>query len=250
MTQTSRAVLLFVIAGLLTMPVFAVVSRRRPMDADVARRGATVLLGRWVRDWLMWLIGPLERALLRSGVTPDALNVTGMLFGAAAGVAYARGSLELGGLLVLGGGVCDVLDGRIARARGLAGAYGEFIDSVLDRFAETFTFVGLAWHFAGRPSAAATVAAALGASLLVSYARAKGDAVGVANRGGIMQRAERLVLLAAASIFGAPLARLTGGTPDGVLGLAIAVIALGAFATAAWRTVAIARELKRRGRSG
>jgi len=247
MSTTTIAVLAFVTAGLLTMPVFAVVARGRPMDADVAGRGATPLIGRWVRDWLMWLIAPLERALVRAGVTPDALNIAGMLFGAAAGVAYARASLELGGLLVLAGGVCDVLDGRVARARGVAGAYGEFIDSVLDRFAEAFTFVGLAWHFAGGPTATMIVAAALAGSLLVSYTRAKGDAVGVAIRGGIMQRAERLVLLAAASIFGVPIARLVGDTPDGVLSVALWLIALGAFGTAAWRTVRIAREL--RGRS-
>ena len=59
------------------------------MDADVARRPTTILLGYWVRDWLMWLIRPIEAAMIRTGVSPDVLNLTGVVFGAAAGIAFA-----------------------------------------------------------------------------------------------------------------------------------------------------------------
>jgi CDP-diacylglycerol--glycerol-3-phosphate 3-phosphatidyltransferase len=246
MTLSSYIVIAIVAAGLLTMPLFALASGRRSMDPDVARRGATVLLGRWVRDWLMWLIAPLERGLLRIEISPDVLNVAGGVLGGAAGVAYARGALPLAGGLVLAGGLADVLDGRVARARGMANAYGEYLDSVIDRFAETFTFVGLAWHFAPSPGAVALPAAALGGSMLVSYARAKGDALRVANRGGLMQRAERLVLLAAASIFGATLDAAFGWEADTTLTVAVALIAVGAIGTAAWRAAAIARELRSR----
>ena len=248
--MTPTALLAVALAGavLLTMPLFALAARRRPRDADVARRPATVLLGYWVRDWVMWLIAPAERALVASGVSPDVFNYLGAGFGLLAGVAYARGAAAAAGWCVLFGGLADILDGRIARARGIASARGEFLDSMLDRFAETFAFAGLVLYFGRRPLAAAAAALALGASMLVSYARAKGDAVGVACRGGVMQRAERLVLLAVASLADAPAAAGLGWAPGTVLAGACALIAFGALGTAVYRTAYIARALRARER--
>lgn len=245
MTATTRLALALTALVLLTMPVFAVVARR-PRDADVARRPATVLLGYWVRDWVMWLIAPAERALVASGVSPDVFNFLGAGMGLAAGVAYARGAAAAAGWCVLLGGLADILDGRIARARGIASARGEFLDSMLDRFAEAFAFAGLALYLAPSRLAVAATVLALGASMLVSYARAKGDAVGVACRGGVMQRAERLVLLAVASLVDAPAAAAAGWPPGAVLTGAVALIAAGALGTAAYRTAYIARALRRR----
>ena len=107
--------------ALASMPVFAFVRRGQSTDADVARRGASVLLGYWVRDWLMWAIGPAERLAARTGVSPDVFNYLGVAFGAAAGWAFAIGELSAAGWFVLFGGLADIFDGRIARARGLAG---------------------------------------------------------------------------------------------------------------------------------
>jgi phosphatidylglycerophosphate synthase len=241
---TANIALLLVGVVLLTMPVFAIVSRGRAGDPDVATRPTTVILGRWIRDWVMWLITPLERSLVASGITPDALNVLGAVFGLAAGVAYARGSTALAGWFILLGGMADILDGRVARARGLASRYGEFLDSMLDRFAEVFTFVGLAVYLSVTPAGALAVTLAVGSSLLVSYARAKGDAVGVACRGGVMQRAERLVLLALASIFDRSVISAAGWADGTLIFSAVWVIGLGALGTALYRTVAIARALR------
>ena len=235
--------LLLVAVLLATMPIFAIVTRGRAMDADVARRPTTILLGYWVRDWLMWLIRPIEAAMIRAGVSPDILNMTGVAFGAAAGIAFAAGELALGGWLVLLGGAADIFDGRVARARGIASSRGAFLDSTLDRFAETFAFVGLVVFFGARPWWAATVALALGASMLVSYARARGESQGVECKGGVMQRAERLVLLGLAGIFDAPLASAAGVERGAPIGWAIAAIAIGALGTAVYRTVVIAARL-------
>jgi len=241
---TANIALLLVGVVLLTMPVFAIVSRGRAGDPDVATRPTTVILGRWIRDWVMWLITPLERSLVASGITPDALNVLAAVFGLAAGVAYVRGSTALAGWFILLGGMADILDGRVARARGLASRYGEFLDSMLDRFAEVFTFVGLAVYLSVTPAGALAVTLAVGSSLLVSYARAKGDAVGVACRGGVMQRAERLVLLALASIFDRSVISAAGWADGTLIFSAVWVIGLGALGTALYRTVAIARALR------
>lgn len=247
MTPVETGALVLVAVLLVTMPVYGFVSRGRAIDADVARRPATIILGYWVRDWLMWIIKPLESGMVRAGVSPDALNVAGAGFGAAAGVAFAFGELALGGWLVLLGGAADIFDGRIARARGIATERGAFLDSTLDRFAETFAFVGLVAFFTATPWAAATTALALGASMLVSYARARGEGLGVDCRGGVMQRAERLVLLGLAGIFDAPVAAWGGWEPGYPIALAVAAIAAGALGTAVYRTMVIARELGERG---
>jgi CDP-diacylglycerol--glycerol-3-phosphate 3-phosphatidyltransferase len=247
MTTTDLVALSLLAALLLTLPVFAVVRRGRPLDADVARRSTSVLLGYFARDWVMWLIGPMERACVRARVSPDVFNWLGVAFGAAAGAAFATGRLSLGGWLVLLGGAADIFDGRIARARGIAAPYGAFLDSTLDRFAETFAFAGLTLFYAGRPWALLATALAMGASLLVSYARARGEALGVHGAGGLMQRAERLVILALAGLADPWVCARAGWAPGTLLGGAVALIAAGALGTALYRTVWTARRLKEAG---
>ena len=229
---------------LLTLPVYAVVSRGRPIDPEVARRPKTILLGHWVRDWIMWVIGPMERGFVRAGLSPDVFNVLGALLGLGAGVAFATGDFALAGWLILLGGAADIFDGRIARARGLANKYGEFLDSTLDRFAETFTYTGLALRLAHTPWMALATVLALGGSMLVSYTRAKGEALGVSCKGGIMQRAERLVLLALDALLDATVSSRAGWQPGTLLGLAVAAIGIGSVGTALYRTWYIARRLK------
>jgi len=250
MTFTTYAALAVAALFLLTMPVFAVVARHKPVDADVARRPTTFLLGFWVRDWLMWLISPLERAFVAWRVSPDFFNYLGGALGLLAGVAYAKESLALGGWLVLLGGLADIIDGRIARARGIASDYGEFLDSMLDRFAEMFAFTGLALYFEPNPWAMFLTVLALSGSLMVSYARAKGGEVRVDCRGGIMQRAERLVLLGIASLADSPLTAALGWRPGIILLGVITLIGAGSIGTAVYRTVYVARELRRREREG
>ncbi|MBI5709954.1 MAG: CDP-alcohol phosphatidyltransferase family protein [Candidatus Eisenbacteria bacterium] len=245
MSRAELASLLVVAVALLTMPVFALVARGRPVDVEVARRPRTVLLGTWVRDWLMWLIGPLVRASVAARVPPVAFNVLGALLGMAAGAAYAAGALALGGWLVLLGGAADIFDGRVARARGLVSRAGAFLDSTLDRFAETFTFAGLALYHRDAPWRVLATALALGGSLLVSYTRARGEGLGIECRGGVMQRAERLVLLAVASVLDHTVSALAGWPDGSLLVAAVALIAAGSLGTALWRTAAIVRALER-----
>jgi phosphatidylglycerophosphate synthase len=247
MTLADRIALSIVAFAFVTMPVYAVATRGRPMDPEVVKRPATALLGRWIRDWLMWLITPLERAFIRAGVSPDVFNYLGAAMGLAAGVAYAAGALSTAGWLVLLGGLTDVFDGRIARARGIATSRGAFLDSTLDRFAETFAYMGVALYFVGSYWGTLATITALGGSLLVSYARARGEALGVSCKEGLMQRAERLVLLSLASILDAPVTQGLDWPHGALLGGIAAVIGLGSLGTAIYRTVTITQELGRRG---
>jgi CDP-diacylglycerol---glycerol-3-phosphate 3-phosphatidyltransferase len=232
-------------AAFLSMPVYALL-RKAPRDLDAERKGSRFLLGLgdFLLHWFLWTIGPLERALLRVGGTPDHMNAGGLLFGLVSGVLIGAGRLELGGWAIALSGVCDILDGRLARSLGVANAYGKFIDSTLDRFVETFAFLGFVAYFHGRPAAAFTAAAALAASLLVSYAQARGETVGVSGSGGLMQRAERLVLTCLGCLLDPTLSAALGRPQGTVLFAILVAIAVGAFGTALHRTVWIARRLR------
>jgi CDP-diacylglycerol--glycerol-3-phosphate 3-phosphatidyltransferase len=229
-------------SALLSMPVYAARAAGRSDPLDLAQRGSFVL-GGFVRSWFYWFVGPVERLALRLGVSATAFNLLGVAFGAAAGTAFALGRLNLGGWAVLLGGVADVLDGRIARAQGVEGPRGAFLDSTLDRFAEVFAFVGLAVYYQTSPAALAVVALGLGGSLLVSYARARGESVGVVCKVGVMQRAERLLLLGFGGILD-PMVAAGAGWSEGILLLTLlTLVAVGTIGTAAYRTVWIAARL-------
>jgi phosphatidylglycerophosphate synthase len=248
MRPVDTAVLTLVLVILATMPAFAFRSRHRVPDADVAGRPTTLMLGFWVRDWFMWLLGPVERPLVRARVSPDLFNYLGVGFGAAAGVAFAASALPLAGGMIALGGVCDILDGRVARALGIADSRGAFLDSTLDRFAETFTFLGVAWYLSDDPRTVFASMFAITGSLLVSYARARGEALGVQCKGGLMQRAERLVLLSVAALFDGAAAHGFGWRPGMLLALVVILIGIGSMGTAVYRTASIVQALKRRDR--
>ena len=245
MSTTTWVALSLMALAILTMPIYAVVARRRAVDADVARRPTTILLGTWVRDWLMWIIGPVERKFVEWKLSPDLFNYIGGAFGFFAGFAYSQNELALGGWLILLGGLADIFDGRIARARGIGSNYGEFLDSMLDRFAEMFAFLGIALYFEPTWWAMSATVLASGGSMMVSYARAKGEAVGVDCRGGIMQRAERLVVLAVASLIDTPVTTALGWVPGVILLSAVTLIGLGSLGTAVYRTIFICKALRR-----
>jgi phosphatidylglycerophosphate synthase len=232
-------------ASLFSMAAFGLGHRGR-RDADAEKKGSSFLLGLgdFLVHWFLWAIGPLERGLLRVGAGPDHLNALGLLFGLASGVLIGMRHLEAGGWAIALAGTCDILDGRLARTRQVASPYGKFIDSTLDRFVETATFLGFAVYFGGRDWGPLVVAAGLGGSLLVSYAQSRGETVGVSGSGGLMQRAERLVLQILGCLFDPVLCRWLEQPEGTVLFWVLVVMAMGALATAVHRTVWIARRLR------
>jgi len=228
----------------LSMPVYAL--RGGGPDPDVRRKGSTFLLGagNFFLHWFMWVLSPLERLALGLGVGPDVFNFLGLGLGALSGALIAAGRFELGGVAVVLGGACDVLDGRVARVLGVDSRYGKFIDSTLDRFGEVFALLGFVFALRGFALGPVLAAAALAGSLLVSYARARGETVGVLCKEGLMQRAERLVLLCLACFFDRPVSALLGRRSGFASLWVLGLIAAASLATAAYRTIWIARRLR------
>jgi phosphatidylglycerophosphate synthase len=165
-----------------------------PVDAEVASRPASKLLGRYLRHYIMWVLGPWERTLVRWRVTPNALTFASFVVACASAVCFAHGNFGAGGWLYLLTGILDILDGRIARATGMVTKGGAFFDSVMDRYAEIVVFGGLAIYYRNSWALYVALVASLG-SVMVSYTRARGEALGVQVNIGTMQRPERLFYL-------------------------------------------------------
>jgi phosphatidylglycerophosphate synthase len=145
-------------------------------------------------------LGPLAR---RVPLNPNVLTVTGffMMAGAAVVIPF---SLRLGGLLIILGGLFDMFDGIVARTNGKATRFGAFLDSVLDRYSDAFLFLSIAYYCAANSNltgAFLSLGTLVGA-FIISYARAKAEGLGESCHTGIMERAERIILLVIATLTG------------------------------------------------
>lgn len=160
-----------------------------------------------LRDQGTRLLQPVMDLFVRTGLTPNGATTIGFVVTAGAGIAYFLGHLQLGGLLVLLGGFFDIVDGYIARRRSMSTPFGSFYDSTLDRVSEVVVLMGVMSLYVGdRPTLGVwwmvyVVAAAIAGSLLVSYTRARAEGLGIDCRVGLMQRAERILLLGIATLF-------------------------------------------------
>lgn len=136
--------------------------------------------------------------LLRYPLNPNALTVAGTLVSLGAAAALATGRFALGGGLIILGGFFDLVDGVVARKHGRSTAFGAFLDSSLDRLVDMALLLGVMMHFAlvGEPGHVLLAGYALVAAVMVSYTKASAERVLSSFRGGVLERAERIVLLA------------------------------------------------------
>ncbi|MGH9079414.1 MAG: CDP-alcohol phosphatidyltransferase family protein [Acidimicrobiales bacterium] len=152
--------------------------------------------GRW-RGAVDRRTGPVGRRLQQLGVTADLLTATGLISATATAVAVATGHLHLAIFLLALTGLHDLLDGPVAKASGTSSVRGAFFDSVTDRVADILILGGVAWYLVSTHPGHLVLLpfAVLGATSLVSYQRAKAESLGISARGGLMERAERMILL-------------------------------------------------------
>jgi CDP-diacylglycerol--glycerol-3-phosphate 3-phosphatidyltransferase len=141
--------------------------------------------------------------LIESRLTPNAISLTGFALCAVAAVLVWQDEYFLGGLAFIVGSVCDTLDGRYSRMSGKGTPFGAFLDSTLDRIEEGIVLTAVAFQFADRGDnvAVCAVVVAVLASLMVSYTRARAEALGVECKVGIADRAVRVVILSAGLLF-------------------------------------------------
>jgi len=146
---------------------------------------------------------PVGSGLKRAGISADQLTLSGLVISAAVAVAVGSGWLGLGAFLLALSAVPDVLDGAVAKASGTASPRGAFFDSVVDRVSDSLVLGGFAWYLASVDGGRAALLpmAVLGASSLVSYERARAESLGYSAKGGLMERAERMLALGACLVF-------------------------------------------------
>ena len=237
---------------LIGVAVFAIrnkIKGEMPIDAEVEQRGGTRFLNKWIRHYFVWAISPLWNFIFWLGIPATSITLLSVLLSAGAGVGLAFGKFALGGWLYIFAGICDMFDGRIARLRGEASKAGAMLDSSVDRYAEAFVFIGLAYYY--RDSWVMVVAfGAFVGSVMVSYARAKGESMGVTAVVGSMQRAERLVYLGMAAIFSPILEAILvpddPHPPHRLTIICLVFILIGANATGVRRIIYVMRELSLR----
>jgi CDP-diacylglycerol--glycerol-3-phosphate 3-phosphatidyltransferase len=179
-----------------------------------------------VRGTARAALEPVVHALARIGVGPDALTILGCVLSLSAALAFFEGGFRVGAALAAASGLCDILDGALARERGSVSKFGAFLDSTLDRLGEAAILAGIAGFYIfnlvelahdparvlvdlerglepatwGRVAIIATLA--LVGSFLVSYTRARAEGLGIECKVGILERSERIVLLIFAGAFG------------------------------------------------
>jgi CDP-diacylglycerol---glycerol-3-phosphate 3-phosphatidyltransferase len=154
------------------------------------------------------LMRPVGGSLARLGVTPDAVTYLGLLMQVGVAVLIIQGRLLVAGLIAIAAGLSDVVDGAVAKARGRTSKFGAFLDSTTDRLSDALFLVPIAWLYGVEPDipahdqpwVAAVALAALVLGYLVSYSKARAESLGYDCNVGIMERAERLMLLIAALI--------------------------------------------------
>jgi len=198
----------------------------------------------FLRPYAKSVLAPLASILTRAGATPDAISVISLLFAAGAGLLYAtsdnNGSLVLaaGGLVLLNG-IADAMDGEVARHLDAASVRGDFLDHVIDRYADVFIICGI--FFGGYVDWRIGVAAIVG-TLLTSYLGTQAQAVDIGRYyGGILGRADRLVIVILASV-------LYFANPDEIygftsLGWSLVIIAIASNLTTLQRFVHIWKRL-------
>ena len=179
--------------------------------------------------------------LARTRVTPNALTASGVLLCAAAAIVLPFENRSeflfywLGALLFLSGSLLDILDGALARAGGRSTPFGAFLDSTTDRISEGFVLAAIAFIFARHAHDVFVVVtvAAVGGSFLVSYTRARAEALGLRGDIGIGSRAERVVVITAGLVF----------APWGVLPWAIVALTITVWITVLQRIFSVRAQL-------
>jgi CDP-diacylglycerol--glycerol-3-phosphate 3-phosphatidyltransferase len=186
-------------------------------------------------------VNPMVERLIRAGVRPNTITTVGTGLVLVSAVAYGLGHIRLGGALLLLSGLADTLDGQMARESAMITKFGAFYDSTLDRVGDGATFIDIGAYLLLAPDVAYQVPAviicmiAILSSLLVSYARARAEGLGLDCKVGIAQRAERVIGLGLVSL-------LVGAGPGAlVLEGAVALLAIASTITVVQRFVYVHR---------
>ncbi len=147
------------------------------------------------------IVGPVGEGIARTGVTPNVLTTLGLVLTTGGAFMVATGRPVAAGWVLVVGGLMDTFDGAVARALNRSTPFGGFYDSVSDRLSDGIILVGVAWWVADQPLLFLLTMTALVAAQVTSYVRAKAEAIDLSCSIGVLERAERAILLMAGLVF-------------------------------------------------
>ena len=165
------------------------------------------LVPKWLETGWLALTRPISNACIRAGIRPNTITTVGLLLILVSAVSYGLGHVRWGGFFLLISGWTDLVDGQVARGGGMETKFGAFYDSTLDRVGDGLTYIGIGSFFllypgdlAWRQGVVVLCMVGVMASLLVSYARARAEGLGLDGKVGIAQRTERILGLGLPSL--------------------------------------------------
>jgi CDP-diacylglycerol--glycerol-3-phosphate 3-phosphatidyltransferase len=169
---------------------------------DGAKSGQTVTLTDLARKWTVGILEPIASLIGRTGVSPNVVTLTGTFLNLVVAWVLAQGYLRIGGILVPLVSLFDALDGTLARLTAKRSRFGAFLDSTMDRFSEAILYLGLLLFYTryGARQEIILIYATIVGSLMVSYARARAEGLGLDCKVGLLTRLERVIILTIALI--------------------------------------------------
>ncbi len=181
---------------------------------------------------------PVGGFIGRSGVTPNQITLLGVVVQAFVAYLIVQDRLPEAGFVLIAAALLDTVDGAVAKARGLTSKFGAFLDSTMDRLSDALVFLPIAWLYLAEPTTeradqqwvAAVALVALVLSFLVSYARARAEGLGFECNVGLIERAERLIIMIVALVF------------NDLLPAALVVLALASLVTLVQRMVHVHKQ--------
>jgi CDP-diacylglycerol--glycerol-3-phosphate 3-phosphatidyltransferase len=188
--------------------------------------------------FVLAMVSSFSLSLVRQRANPNALSLIGLFLGAVAGFFFSQGRAWMASLFVFLCGLFDILDGKVAENSGRRSLFGAIFDSSLDRYSEFFIYLGLAYYLRHNWGLWLIFFTLLG-SFMVSYTRARAEGLGITANVGLMQRAERMILLIAGAIAGAIFNELTIS-----MIVVLAIITVASHITA-WQRIFYVRKAER-----
>ena len=187
-----------------------------------------------LQDWARGIARQVAKIFVRTPITPNMLTLFGLVLNGVVAYLLATGNFLVGGIMLVGASLFDMLDGALAKLTDRVSDFGAFLDSVVDRYSEAIVLLGLLLYYYSKPDLSGLteivlIYVILVGSMMISYARARAGSLGIRNEGGLMARPERIVILAIGLI-------LSSLTPY-ALPAALWILAIGTQITAIQRII-------------
>ncbi|MCX8122925.1 MAG: CDP-alcohol phosphatidyltransferase family protein [Spirochaetes bacterium] len=234
--------------ALISFFIFLFIYPKRPKDPEIIARMHETFIGLIFREFWYWVNKPFINVFIYLQIKPNTITSLSLVLAFISAYFYYIGNFGLAGWILIVSATLDIIDGKVARTTNMVTKSGAYWDSCVDRYSEGVVFLGIAMYYQNNFIALLATIVALIGSELVSYTKARGEAIGVTTKRGVMQRAERLAILCVVSVlhpFFQVIFKNSSTNPEIVMIGAMIVMAVSTNLTAATRMRIIFREIQK-----